>query len=292
MTWTLSAFADEADGSIDGQVAAAKAAGLTHIDLRNLEGHNITQLPLDVARQCKAKLDDAGIAVLMYGSPIGKIDIADDFAIDVERLEHLAKLRDVFGSNLVRIFSYFNKQGAPAEQHRDEALSRLAQLAEQARALDMVLYHENESHIFGYTLDGNVVIRDEVRAQHRDHFKMIFDFDNYNAAKEDCWANWLELRDTTDAIHLKDSKWTDATTKLHVPVGTGDGKVNEILADAAERGWEGPLILEPHLSHSAAVLATGPSGVANQSLKDLTPQECFQLAAEAAIAIMHRLGKR
>lgn len=292
MTWTLSAFVDEADGSIDGQIKAAKAATLTHVDLRNLEGHNITKLPVETAQQCKAKLDDAGLRVCMYGSPIGKIDISDDFAIDVERLNHLAKMRDVFGSNLVRVFSYYNKQDAPADQFRDESLSRLTRLAEQARSLDMVLYHENEAAIFGYKLDGNEAIRDEVRAKHNDHFKMIFDFDNYNHGKEDCWANWLALRDTTDAIHLKDSKWIDETTKQHVPVGTGDGKVNEILADAAERGWEGPLILEPHLSHSAAVLATGPSGIANQSLKDLSPQECFQLAADTAIAIMKDLGKR
>ena len=98
MTWVLSAFADEAGGSTDEQIAALQRAGFSHIDPRMVDGHNICDLPLDLAEQVKAKYDAAGVAVGMYGSPIGKIDIADDCEIDFKKLEHLGKLKGIFGA--------------------------------------------------------------------------------------------------------------------------------------------------------------------------------------------------
>ena len=77
MPWTLSAFADEAGGSTQEQIAACLKAGLTHIDPRNVDGHNITELPLDLAKDVAKQYEAAGIRVHMYGSPIGKIDITE-----------------------------------------------------------------------------------------------------------------------------------------------------------------------------------------------------------------------
>lgn len=290
MTWTLTAFADEAGKEIDIQISTLRTCGIDHVDLRNVDDYNIVDLPLDHAKAVKDKLDTANISVCMYGSPIGKIDIAEDFEIDLKRLRHLGELKKIFGTEKVRMFSYFNKNGASTADYRKEAVRRVAALTELAADLGLVLYHENESHIFGEKLAEVCVLRDEVRAKY-DGFKLIFDFDNYNAVKDDVWANWLELRDTTDAIHLKDSKWI-GDKKCHVPAGQGDGRIPDILADAAKRGWTGPLTLEPHLVHSAAVMATGPSGDTNQAFNQMTPPEAFQVAAEAAIQLMQTVGKR
>ena len=49
MGWTitaLSAFADEAGGSSDAQIEALGRAGLTEIDVRSIDGHNICDLPI------------------------------------------------------------------------------------------------------------------------------------------------------------------------------------------------------------------------------------------------------
>ena len=292
MAWILSAFADEAGESTDEQIAALNRAGIDHIDPRSVDGHNIVELPVDLARQVKARYDQAGIRVNMYGSPIGKIDIADDFQTDVKRLEHLAKMRDVFGSNKVRIFSYYNNDGAPEADWKAESTKRLIELAKLADKLDLVLYHENEKHIFGDYVRNVAVLRDEVHASHSERFKMIFDFDNYNQSGEDVWAAWQELRDTTEAIHLKESMRQADGSYQHVPAGTGDGRVPEVLQDAAELRFDGPLTREPHLAHSAAVMATGPSGQANQSLKDMSPADCFQVAADHAINLIKQVGKR
>ncbi|MCC5830724.1 MAG: TIM barrel protein [Phycisphaeraceae bacterium] len=287
MTCTLSAFADEAGQPIAEQIAALNADGIRYVDLRNVEQWNIVELPEAEARTIQSRLADAAIAVGMYGSPIGKIDIADDMKIDLGHLEHLAKMRDIFGCDKVRIFSYYNKtKGLPAQRWHEEGLKRLTQLRDLARKLGLVLYHENEGGIFGDHLAENQLIAEKVRDG--EHFKLIFDFDNYNRGGDDVWANWEALRDVTDCFHLKDSD----TGGQHVPVGTGNGKVREILTDAHKRGWTGPMSLEPHLRHSGAVAKTHVSGIENQSYKSLSPAECFSVAARAARKLLEEVGIR
>lgn len=292
MKWPVSAFADEAGGTIEEQIEALNNAGLDRIDVRNVNGHSIIALPLDEAEAIRKKLDAAGITVAMYGSPIGKIDITDDFQVDLGRLEHLIKLKPILGCNAVRMFSYFNrKENLPHDQWQAKVLGNMKALIELAASHGMVLYHENERHIFGDLIKDVAVLRDECRDAAPDTFKMIFDFDNYNQSGEDVWEAWQTLGDTSDAIHLKESKKQPDGGYFHVPVGTGDGHVQRILQTLADRGWTGPLTLEPHLSHSAAVMATGPSGQSDQALKDMTPAETFQVAADAAIGILKDVGR-
>ena len=278
--WTLSAFADEADPGCDEQIAALRRAGIKRIDMRNIDGHNITELPLHQAEIIASKLETAGITVACFGSPIGKIDIADGFQADLKKLEHLGVLSDVLGCKAVRIFSYFNEHGVAIDQWQRAALDRLRRLRDKAQQLDLVLIHENERHIFGDRCEQVLVLADELRDGQT--FKLIFDFDNYHQSGDDVWDNWQKLRHVTDAFHLKDSD----EHNRHVPVGQGCGRVREILTDALERDWVGPLSLEPHLKRSEAVMATGPHGQVNESYAQMGPQQCFQAAAQAAIALM------
>ncbi len=287
MSWSLTGFTDEAGDKIDQQIATAQQAGLRRIDLRSVEGHNISVLPHDVANHVAQKLAAAKIEVCMFGSPLGKIDIAQDFEIDLAKMRHLASLKPIFGCAWVRVFSYYNRGGAPKQQWRDESLRRLAALKDLAQRHGMVLFHENEHGIFGQNLAENLELIHALRdADGRGAFRAIFDFDNYNNAGDDVWENWLKLRDLTDAFHLKDSD----KEKRHVPVGQGNGQVRRILADALARKWVGPLSLEPHLTYSAAVLATGPSGSAHQALKDMSPAVVWQIAATAAKDLFRDLG--
>lgn len=274
MTWTLSAFADEAGASCEAQIAALQRGGLQRLDLRSIDGYNVSVLPPEVARQVKTRLDAAGITVQMLGSPLGKIDIADDFAIDLDKLRHIARIAPILGCQAVRIFSYYNKNQAPHAEWRTQSLRRLETLRDQAENLGLVLFHENERHIFGDKC-ADVM---QIAALRSANFQLIFDFDNYNQSGEDVAQNWQKLKASTDAFHLKDSTLDNE----HVPAGEGNGKIAEILADARKTGWSGPLAIEPHLSHSGAVAATGPSGKVSAAYRDMPPAESFHLAVEAA----------
>jgi len=283
MSWIISGFADEAAESADDQIIAVRDAGLTHIDPRSIDGYNISELPLEHAAALKQKFDTASITVNMLGTPIGKIDIADDFQIDQTKLDHVAKVGQALGCNQVRIFSYYNKNDQSKDAWRNESLSRLTQLKQRAQELGLVLYLENELHLFGDTCEPTLEIISALRDGKT--FKTIFDFDNYNQVGEDVWQNWLKLRDVSDAFHLKES---DSDCQ-HVPVGEGAGRIKDILTDAKTRGWTGCLSLEPHLAHSPAVMATGASGQANQRLADLSPAQSFVYAAKVAKSLLEEI---
>lgn len=282
MNWTLSAFADEAAPSGAEQIAALKRANLKRIDIRNIEGHNVAALPLEVASQIKAQLDAAGLSTQMLGSPLGKIDIADPFEPELEKLRHLGELAPVLGCNAVRIFSYFNAHGASHAEWMAKSLSRLERLRDEAQSLGLVLCHENERHIFGDLADDVA----QIAALRNDNFQLIFDFDNYNQSGEDVWATWQKLAAVTDAFHLKDS----TADNMHVPAGQGNGQIPRILSDALARGWSGPVAVEPHLSHSGAVAATGPSGAANEAFGAMPATESFHIAVEAAKELLQNVG--
>ncbi len=282
MNWTLSAFADEAAPSCEAQIAALQRANLKRLDLRAIEGHNISVLPPEIAREVKTKLAAAGVSVQMLGSPLGKIDIADDFETDLAKLRHIGSVAPLLGCQAVRIFSYYNKGGAGHPEWMAKSLSRLEALRAEAKNLGLVLYHENERHIFG-DLGDDVA---QIAALRDDNFKLIFDFDNYNQSGEDVFATWKKLRDVTDAFHLKDS--TDEGK--HVPAGLGNGKIPEILEDAVARGWSGLIAVEPHLNHSGAVAATGPSGAQNEAYSAMPMADSFHVAVEAGKKVLSEAG--
>jgi sugar phosphate isomerase/epimerase len=287
MKSVLSAFADEASEQISEQIHVLHETSIDHVDLRLVDGINIVDLPLDKAEAVAKDLEAANIRVGMYGSPIGKIDLADDIQIDLDRLSHLGRLQNIFASNRVRIFSYFNqKAGVDESNWRSGSLERLGRLIELADKLDMVLYHENELGVYGDTVAHNLQLNEHLHQPHPDRFKLIFDFDNYLQCDEDPLAAWAALADCTHAVHFKESKRMPDGSWQHVPVGQGDGHVAQILKDLARRGFDGPFTLEPHLARSVAVLATGPHGKANQSLSDLSPPQLFTLAASAAQSLL------
>ncbi len=284
MGWYLSGFSDEAAASADEQIAAIQNAGFRHIDVRSIDGYNVSQLPLDHARLLRDKFDAAGIKAHILGTPIGKVDITDDFEPELARLDHTVAVGEILGTNRIRIFSYFNNTNIPMSQWQTDALRRLKALRSRAQDRQVTLYHENERHIFGDRLEQVLAIVNELRDG--ESFRTIFDFDNFTQSGDDAWENWLQLRDATDMFHLKES---DAAGQ-HVPVGQGIGRVRDILSDAMARGWEGALGLEPHLSRSEAVLATGPHGQANFTLEGMTPAETFQLAAEEAKKLLRSIN--
>ncbi len=76
-TYKLCAFADEADGTVEGQIRALTENGIPYLELRGLETGSAIALSDRGARELKKRLDDAGIAVWSMGSPIGKIGVTD-----------------------------------------------------------------------------------------------------------------------------------------------------------------------------------------------------------------------
>ncbi|MGN0493317.1 MAG: hypothetical protein ACI4F7_06685 [Acutalibacteraceae bacterium] len=108
MSINIYAFADEASPNIDGQITALKRNGLNGLEMRNVDGVNVSDITAEKAKEVKHKLQENGLITWSVGSPIGKIDIEkDDFKAHIEKLKHTLEIADILESNNIRMFSFY-----------------------------------------------------------------------------------------------------------------------------------------------------------------------------------------
>lgn len=128
------AFADEASGQINGQIAAMQRNGLQGLEIRGVDGQNISDISIEKAHEVRRKLDDAGLAVWSMGSPIGKIGIdSDGFAAHLDKLRHTIELADVLGAKNLRMFSFY-MPGDRAAEFRGKVIDRMGRCSAWRRA--------------------------------------------------------------------------------------------------------------------------------------------------------------
>lgn len=237
-TLNIYAFADEASGQIDGQIAAMRRNGLKGLEIRGVDGQNIADITVEKAREVRRKLDDAGLCVWSMGSPIGKIGITSDgFAAHLDKLRHVLTLADVLGAKNLRMFSFFVPEGQ-ADVYRHQVIDRVGQMVRVAKDSGVTLCHENEKGIYGDIADRCWELLNTFP-----ELEGVFDPANFIQCGQDTVEAWKLLRDRIKYLHIKDAL-TDGKV---VPAGKGAGYVRAILDDFRNRGGC-DMTIEPHLS--------------------------------------------
>lgn len=246
--WKLAAFADEISPDIDVQIEHCARNGVEFIELRGVAGNNVLDFDAAMRREIKRKLDDRGIGIISIGSPIGKIRIDEPFAPHFDRFKTAVDLADFFSAPFVRIFSYYPAEHTSHDDlvrtQRDEVLKRMQAKVEYMRGRSTVLVHENEAKIYG---EKALQCLDMLATINSPALRAAFDFANFVQAREDVLHAWELLKTYVVHIHVKDALAGEGKI---VPAGQGDGKIREILQDAARMRYHGVLTLEPHLAHA------------------------------------------
>ena len=91
----LSAFADEYSSSFQQQIQVLKQEGIKYLEIRNVDGENVSSISLEKAKEIKALLDDNDLKVSSIGSPLGKIDITDDFTEHLKAAKHIFEIAKI-----------------------------------------------------------------------------------------------------------------------------------------------------------------------------------------------------
>ena len=234
---SLCAFADEAGASLSEQIDALHANRIPMIEIRGVDGRNITDFSLDEARQLARRLKEEGIRVWSIGSPCGKIGIRDPFPPHLDLFRHTLELADILGARCVRLFSFY-LNGLPHDACRDEVLDRLSRMVQAACGSEVLLCHENEKGIYGDT-----AARCEDIHRALPSLKAVFDPANFLQ----CGQNTLEAFDRLSPhiayFHVKDC----AANGTIVPAGQGVGHLVELLHKFRAQGGQ-VVTLEPHLA--------------------------------------------
>ena len=66
------------------------------------------------------------------GSPIGKIDITQDFEPHFETYRHIVELAGILDTSFIRMFSFFMPEGEEPAEFRDEVMRRTDRMVEYA----------------------------------------------------------------------------------------------------------------------------------------------------------------
>lgn len=241
--WTLSGFADEIDNDLERQCALLDELGIRYIEFRSAWGVNVLDLDDDEVARARNVLVAHGIRVSSIGSPIGKVNITDDFDEHLVRMDRAIWVAQQLGAPFIRVFSFFLTADQRPEDHRDEVVRRMGELARRAEAGGVVLLHENEKGIFG---DIPERVHDLVTAVDSPSLRLAWDAANYVQVGVVPFPEGYELlRPYTDYIQIKDAK---LDTGEVVVAGAGDGRVPETLRALAAEGFDGFFSMEPHLA--------------------------------------------
>ena len=276
----LAAFADEISADLHEQIAVCKANGVTHVELRSVEGRNVLDFDDAMATRVRDALRDSGLGVISIGSPIGKVKINEPFGPHLERFRRAVELAEWFDAPLIRIFSYYPPAaGESMQPWREEVLRRMREKVRVLGDRPITLVHENEADIYG---ERGAACLDLMEAIDSPKLRCAFDFANFVIAGERPRDNWAILKPWTTHIHVKDA--TLAGKKI-VPAGEGDGDIALILRDAYTSGYRGFLTLEPHLAVAGQFSGfTGPVlfGTAAEALRKVCREVGIPLGPAAS----------
>ncbi len=235
----LSAFADEYADDLKAQCEALNDFGIEYIELRGVNGKNVSVLTEGEVKETKKILDDYGIKVSSIGSPLGKIDIKGDLNGHFETAKRVYETANILGAKNVRMFSFYSKE-TPFNKCKSEIYSGLEKLVDLSDDTGLTLCHENEALIYGESPEKCL----EIAEYFGGRIKCVFDMGNFVLDGYEPMAAYKILFDYIEYFHIKDAFYTGAI----VPAGKGEAKIKEILDDYKENGRKDTFItLEPHL---------------------------------------------
>lgn len=234
MKFKLAAFADEAGNSIEEQISAMQENGIQYLEIRGINGENISDLTKEKAREIRRQLEGSGISVWSLGSPYGKIAIGEDFSSHLDKFKYGLELADILGARHIRLFSFYIPQDE-GEKYKDEVMSRLDKFISAAKGSGIVLCHENEKGIYGYNASHCLEIHKEFP-----ELKAVFDPANFIQCRQGTESAWELLSPYVEYMHIKDAR-SDGTV---VPAGKGVGNIPLLLSR-----YKGEVLtVEPHLA--------------------------------------------
>lgn len=271
MQFQFSAFADESSNAFSGQVDALKRNGLKYLEIRNLDGKNVTELTIAEAREVAHILRDNGLALWSIGSPIGKIPIDGDFAAHMDLYRHTLDLAGELGAANIRLFSFFMPKDKTPEDYRNLVLERMAQFAQTAAQYGVNACHENEKGIYGDIAKRCLELHRAVP-----QLKAVFDPANFVQCGQDTLEAWEMLHPYVHYMHIKDALPNGSV----VPPGMGSGNVPALLAKYHAQGGE-VLSLEPHLFDFIGLKALEQEGEESVvgGMSFTTAEDAFDYAA-------------
>lgn len=276
----LSAFADEYSRDIDTQIRLAREEKLDFLEPRFVNEKSIADLTAEEAKDLKAKLGD--VKVYSVGSPLGKINLADDFAAHLETAKRVFETANILEAKNIRMFSFYLHAGKNRQECRSEVMDKLGKMLDLADSFGVTLCHENEAKIYGEAPAECL----DILKNFGGRMRCVFDMGNFVLDGCKPYPDGYEmLKNYIEYFHIKDALNQGAI----VPPGRGEGFIKEILGKyLKEFNRDVVVTLEPHLQTFAGLNAL-TDVVFDNPYKYETQELAFMDALEKMRAIIAEL---
>lgn len=239
----LSAFADEIDSTLSTQMNVLKKYGIKYIEMRGVNGKNITEYSLEQVREIKNELDENNFRISAIASPIGKINISESFEQHFELFIHTLDIAEILETKYIRFFSFYIDEGEDHGIFKSEIIKRIKCMVKTAEAREITLLHENEKGIYGDTPERCLDLLETIGSN---YFRATFDPANFVQCGIEAYPHsYRILEKYIGYFHVKDAV---EGQNNNVPTGLGEGKIKEILRELSKDNSKIFISLEPHLS--------------------------------------------
>lgn len=240
----LTGIADEAGENIERQIKAHKELGWNHIEVRNVDGKNLTDVDEAKFEQISEKLDEAKMQVCCFASQIANWarKISGSFDLDLEELKRAIPRMHRLGTKYIRIMSYANDNWSD-DEWKKEVMERLRKLAQIAAEGGVILAHENCS---GWGGQNSETALDIIETVNSPNLKFLLDTGNRPYGEGTVWNVYQKVKDYIVHVHIKDYEGEEGNR--FVFPGEGDAQVEKIIRDLLSSGYEGGFSIEPHMA--------------------------------------------
>lgn len=261
----FSGFADEAADSIEKQIKVTKELGWEHIEARNIDGTNITDITEEKFEKVYKELEKNRIKVNCFGSAVaswGKNPRDENsYTHSRKELKRAIPRMQKLGTKMIRGMSF----GIPKEldsrnpELEKRIISELKKLTAMCEDAGITYVHENCMNYFSQSYEHMDYLLNEIQSP---NFKIVFDTGNPVMAdnkmgakpyqKQTSWQAYQHLRDRIAYVHIKDCVFKEDTGGIFPEMdykfaGKGDGQVKKIIKDLLENGYNGGFSIEPHM---------------------------------------------
>jgi sugar phosphate isomerase/epimerase len=281
--FVFSAFADEIDASFDKQIEGVRALGIGMIELRGVDGKSFIQLTDEEVLTVKEKLVSNGIGLSALGTPIGKINVDDDFEAHKKLLTRIMDIGDMLGCKVLRMFSFYPAENMNDDEFKSIAFKYVGELLDMADERGFILCHENEKDIFGYSPERELELLEHFCGR----LKAVLDPGNFAFCFEDASKGYPLLKDYIHYFHIKDADESGAI----VPPGKGVAYLEETLAAVNKDRKDETVILtmEPHLMNFTGLSNLSKLDDIHHVYSFETPFEAFGVATDAVRKMVEKL---
>lgn len=251
-------FCDEISQDFGHALEVIKELGVEYVELRSMWGKNLMDLSPNELKRVKELIERRNLKVSAIASPFLKCQLkgkpnkvlgdthlaqGKSYTEHLKILEHSFELAKVFGTNIVRVFSFWRK-GNLTEEILEEIVQRFKTPIRRAEDKNVILALENEHDCF---IGSGKESRRFLESISSKNVGLIWDPGNAYFTGEVPYPDGYNLvKDQIVHVHIKDAGKDEKGKPIWLPVGKGEIDFRGQFQALKEDNFQGVISLETH----------------------------------------------